>query len=142
MNEYTCKIIRVIDGDTVVADILLGFDIVLMNQKLRIVNVDTPEIHTRDKVEKHYGHLSKTFVENLLTSDSLQQIVCKDSNKGKFGRIICDFKIGNDMLSQLLIDSHMGVPYTGNNKDTIAKLHLENRLILESILSEKLLSEK
>ena len=55
MYEYACKVVRVVDGDTVDVDIDLGFDVVLRKQRIRLYGVDTPESRTRDKEEKKYG---------------------------------------------------------------------------------------
>ena len=52
MYEYRCKVIKVIDGDTVDVDIDLGFDIIIKGERVRIMGIDTPESRTRDKVEK------------------------------------------------------------------------------------------
>ena len=59
MYEYRCKVIRVIDGDTVDVDIDLGFDIIIKGERVRIMGIDTPESRTRDKVEKKFGLASK-----------------------------------------------------------------------------------
>ena len=55
MYEYRCKVIKVIDGDTVDVDIDLGFDIMLRDERVRIMGIATPESRTRDKVEKKFG---------------------------------------------------------------------------------------
>ena len=39
--EYHAKVTEVVDGDTVVIDIDLGFDVVFINQKVRLLGVDT-----------------------------------------------------------------------------------------------------
>ena len=51
MYEYSCKVLRVVDGDT--ADVLIscGFDI-YHKCRIRLYGVDTPECRTRDKDEK------------------------------------------------------------------------------------------
>ena len=43
MYEYRCKVIKVIDGDTVDVDIDLGFDIIIKGERVRIMGIDTPE---------------------------------------------------------------------------------------------------
>ena len=49
--EYHARVKQVVDGDTIVVDIDLGFDVVLANQKVRFNGIDTPESRTADKVE-------------------------------------------------------------------------------------------
>ena len=60
MFEYKCKLLRVIDGDTVDVDIDLGFGVWLRKQRIRLYGIDTPESRTRDLEEKKYG-ISKIF---------------------------------------------------------------------------------
>ena len=55
MYEYRCKILKVIDGDTVDVDIDLGFGVWMHKERVRLHGIDTPESRTRDLVEKKYG---------------------------------------------------------------------------------------
>ena len=48
MYEYRCKIVKVIDGDTVDVDIDLGFGVWLHKERIRLYGIDTPESRTRD----------------------------------------------------------------------------------------------
>ena len=59
MYEYKCKMVRVVDGDTVDVDIDLGFGVWLRKQRIRMYGIDTPESRTSDKVEKKYGLVCK-----------------------------------------------------------------------------------
>ena len=52
MYEYKCKIVKVVDGDTVDVDIDLGFGCWLKDERVRIMGIDTPESRTSDKIEK------------------------------------------------------------------------------------------
>ena len=59
MYEYKCKILRVVDGDTVDVDIDIGFGMWMHKEPVRIMGIDTPETRKRDKVEKAFGLASK-----------------------------------------------------------------------------------
>ncbi len=48
MYEYKCRLIRVIDGNTVEADVDLGFNI-RINQKIRLFGVEATNPQTADK---------------------------------------------------------------------------------------------
>lgn len=93
MYEYHCIIKRVVDGDTIDVDIDLGFDVWLKNERIRLKDIDAPEIRTRDLEEKVEGYKSMEFVENLLPVGSTQTLISKEFNKGKYGRIIGTFKV-------------------------------------------------
>ena len=53
MWTYRTKLRRVVDSDTVDVDIDLGFGIWQMNERVRIMGIDTPESRTRDKIGKN-----------------------------------------------------------------------------------------
>ena len=59
MYEYNCKVVKIVDGDTVDVDIDLGFGIQLTDERVRIMGIDTPESRTSDKVEKVFGLAAK-----------------------------------------------------------------------------------
>ena len=97
MYEYKCKIIKVVDGDTVDVDLDLGFGVWLRNERVRIMGIDTPESRTSDKVEKVFGLAAKARLISLLGVDAiLETQVHKGENmKGKFGRILGNFTTSN-----------------------------------------------
>ena len=46
MYEYKCKIVKIVDGDTVDVDLDLGFGVWLRDERVRIMGIDTPESRT------------------------------------------------------------------------------------------------
>ena len=127
MYEYPCKIIRVIDGDTVDVDIDLGFAVWLKKQRIRLYGVDTPESRTSDKEEKKYGLKAKAFVVQHLPQGSKQVLRTRLDKKGKFGRILGEFVIDKTTINDLLVDQHHAVPYTGASKELVEEQHMANR---------------
>lgn len=136
MYEYKCKIVKIVDGDTVDVDIDLGFGVWLHKQRIRIHGIDTPESRTRDKVEKKFGLLSKEFVQGRLKVGSLHTLVTEksgDKSKGKFGRILGKFRVYDVLtdswmfLGDIMIREGFAVPYHGQDKEELEELHLTNR---------------
>ena len=135
MFEYSCRIVRVVDGDTVDVDIDLGFDLWLKKQRIRLYGVDTPESRTRDLVEKKYGLAAKAFVEEYLPLESKQTLRTKLDDRGKFGRILGEFVVHQEWegktisstVNEQLIRQHHGVKYHGQSKDDIEEEHIKNR---------------
>ena len=130
MYEYKAKLVKVVDGDTVDVDIDLGFGVWLKNERVRIMGIDTPESRTRDKVEKIFGLAAKDRVEELIKKDMiLKTFAAKDGEdmKGKFGRILGDFIVGEKMLTEILIEEGHAVKYHGQNKDEVQEAHMANR---------------
>ena len=61
MFEYQCKIVKIIDGDTVDVDIDLGFGVWLKKQRIRLYGIDTPESRTRDTPNSNTRPKSSSF---------------------------------------------------------------------------------
>ena len=66
MYEYKCKILKVVDGDTVDVDLDLGFGVWLRNERVRIMGIDTPESRTSDKIEKIFGIAAVSYTHLTL----------------------------------------------------------------------------
>lgn len=130
MNEYNVKVLKVIDGDTVDVDIDLGFGIILTDERVRILGIDTPESRTSDKIEKVYGLAAKARLTELLLQESI--LITYDDKKGedmkgKFGRVLGDFRFGGRTVSEILIEEGHAVAYSGQSKDDIKDAHMKNR---------------
>lgn len=130
MNEYNVKVLKVVDGDTVDVDIDLGFGIVLTDERVRIMGIDTPESRTSDKIEKVFGLAAKARLKELLDEEAIL-ITYDDKNgedmKGKFGRILGDFRVGGKTVTEILIEEGHAVKYEGQSKDDVQDAHMANR---------------
>ena len=126
MYEYKCKMVRVVDGDTVDVDIDLGFGVWLRKQRIRMYGIDTPESRTSDDEEKVYETAS-AFLTKWTNAGDLTLKTFKDG-KGKYGRILGELWYGGEHnINQLLVDNHHAVRYHGQSKVEIAEQHIANR---------------
>jgi len=144
MYEYKCKILRVVDGDTVDVDIDLGFGVWMHKERVRMMGIDTPESRTRDKVEKAFGLASKDRLKELLPIGSIGVLKTEidrsgEDKKGKFGRILGDFIIEDKRATDILIEEGHAVAYFGGSKDEITMKHMANRekLLREGVVSKE-----
>ena len=140
--EYKCKVLKVVDGDTVDVDIELGFGIVLTDERVRVMGIDTPESRTSDKVEDLFGELAKARVKELMESDVIlitQEDKHGEDMKGKFGRILGDFKVDGKLVTDILIEEGHAVAYFGGSKEEIQLKHEANRqkLLREGIIKQE-----
>lgn len=151
-NEYKAKVLKIVDGDTVDVDVDLGFGIVLTDERVRIMGIDTPESRTSNKVEKVFGLASKERLKELLDKECIL-VTYDDKNgedmKGKFGRVLGDFKAVRwegheaELVSEILIDEGHAVKYHGQNKADVEVAHLANRqrLMQEGVVDPKVVQE-
>ena len=137
MFEYSCTIVKVVDGDTVDVDIDLGFGVWLKKQRIRLYGIDTPESRTRDLEEKKYGLIAKEFVLAHLPLGSTRPLITVKDKVGKYGRILGKFKAYDKDLdawvnmNQWMIVKHLAVEYHGQSKEDIAEAHIANRAKVE-----------
>ena len=92
MYEYNAELIRVIDGDTVVARIDLGFS-VYVQKTIRLYGIDAPEHRTKDLEEKALGIKSKERLSEILASVD-NKFILESRGVGKFGRCLGVLLIG------------------------------------------------
>jgi len=121
MYNYKATLLRVVDGDTVDAEIDLGFKI-FIKERIRLMGIDTPESRTRNLAEKSWGKASSARLSQLLEEANGEfTLVTKKQKKGKFGRILGTLSIstkdGIVDANQVLIDEQLAIPYTGGNKE-------------------------
>ncbi len=141
--EYSCKIVRVVDGDTVDVDIDLGFGVWMHKERIRLHGIDTPESRTRDLEEKKFGLLAKDQVEHFLPEGSIQTLITVKDKAGKFGRILGKFKIDDHLyptpttINEWMIRHHHAAPYFGQSKEEIAQIHLDNRSKAKDVWTEE-----
>ena len=135
MYEYRCKIVKVVDGDTVDVDIDLGFGVWLKKQRVRLYGIDTPESRTRDLEEKKFGLMSKNYLKDRLSEGAI--LKTRLDSKGKYGRILGEFLVKensghptyefNVNVNEEMIEKHLAVAYHGQSKDEIEEEHIKNR---------------
>jgi len=113
MFEYACKVLRVVDGDTIDVNIDLGFNI-WHRGRVRMAGIDTPESRTRNLEEKKLGLASKARLKELLKGQKVSIQCTKE--KGKFGRILADVMVGDTNINKQLISEGHAREYQGGKK--------------------------
>lgn len=108
---YKATMLRAIDGDTFELSIDVGFNIHL-TETIRLLGVDTPEIHGVKKNTKEYkeGIRSKEFVESILTGKTFFVETHKDK-KEKYGRWLANILVDGKDLARMLLDSGLAKEY-------------------------------
>jgi micrococcal nuclease len=109
---------KVVDGDTIDADIDLGFDISL-TKRIRLAGIDTPESRTTDAYEKKLGLEVKDWLKHRLefAKDILIKTELPDSTE-KYGRIIGHLFINGEEISinNQMVNEGYAWEYDGGTK--------------------------
>ena len=101
MYEYRAYVRKVYDGDTVTVDIDLGFDIILHNQKIRLLKIDAPEVRGQ---EREQGLVSRNALREKICNKWVKLKTMQDK-KGKYGRwlgeiVLDDLSINDWMIAE------------------------------------------
>jgi len=122
MYTYKIKLDRVVDGDTIDANIDLGFDI-FTKKRIRFMGINTPESRTRDLEEKAKGLAAKDRVKQLL--EGAKEITLQSHGVGKYGRCLGELfvdmvdgqeKLTLESVNELLIKEGHAVEYDGGKR--------------------------
>ena len=114
---YSCKLERVVDGDTCDALIDLGFN-TWAKRRIRFYGVDCWESRTRYLEEKKKGLAAKAYVKDLLENSDDGKFSIISHGVGKYGRVLGElFVKGHETsVNQLLIENGHAYEYEGGKK--------------------------
>jgi micrococcal nuclease len=110
------QVLKVVDGDTIDADIDLGFDISL-TKRVRLSGVDTPESRTTDLKEKALGLEVKEWLKKNI--DGKKNILIKTelpNSTEKYGRILGRLYVDGVCLNDRMISEGYAWEYAGGTK--------------------------
>lgn len=96
MYTYKAIVQRIVDGDTIIVDIDLGFGVWLREQSVRLSKINAPEIRG---ATREAGLVAKDFLSKLILNKRVQIRTEKDDDK--YGRWLATVLIEED---QNLID--------------------------------------
>jgi micrococcal nuclease len=115
LYTYRCKLIRVVDGDTIIAHIDLGFDTWSL-KSIRLVGIDTPEIRTKNLEEKLLGQQAKDEVSRIFQKYQNENneiyFYLKSTKYDNFGRCLgIVYTIDDLNVNDYLLENGFAVKY-------------------------------
>ncbi len=114
-NTFRCvEYVRNYDGDTVTFNIPSVHPLFGEQISIRILNVDTAEIQTKNECEKIKAIQAKQVVERLLKQ--AQRIDLHNIQRGKYFRIVADIKADGVSIGEFLIKNNLAYYYSGGKK--------------------------
>jgi len=113
MYEYKCFTLRVVDGNTIDAEVDLGFN-VLVRQRIKLHGVNCPDIRSHDQDEKKRANDARNRLAELVG----KQFYCTTimNKRGKAGRTlghvhILDMNENRIDVNQTLISEGLATRY-------------------------------
>ena len=112
MYHYKGKVERVIDGDTIVVMVDLGFE-EFSRKTFRLLGIDAPEMRG---VEKARGKLAKEALEAMILDQGVFLKSFKDK-QDKYGRYLAEIFLteqeGDPSVNEFMIMRGHATPYAG-----------------------------
>lgn len=107
------KVVSVYDGDTV--KIVFPLQEKLYKWNCRLAGVDTPELRTRNKLEKAHGYLVRDKLREKILN---KVVIVKCFEFDKYGRLLISIYCDDDNVSvnKWLIDNDYAFKYDGGTK--------------------------
>lgn len=111
MYEYEATIVSEHDGDTLRADIDLGFGIWIKEQDFRLNRINTPEITGE---QKPLGEKSLLALQGYLPLGKIVIVRTTKDKLDKYGRMLGDFYLADGTcVNDLLVQNGFAKYYTG-----------------------------
>jgi micrococcal nuclease len=109
MYEYRCKVIRVVDGDTVELEIDLGLRITT-TAMIRLFGIDTPEVRFDRKRpnDKALGIAAAQRLREMVVAGAPLTVLTERDMTGKYGRYLGTLVSGSgvSLNDQLVTEGH------------------------------------
>ena len=116
LYQYALSNIEVIDGDTISADIDLGFAVILKNRKTRLAHIDCPEVKTPEGIKAR--DFTSQWIDVAVKSGKPVVVSVKNHRLDKYGRILGVVTCAGQSLADALKLAGHGVAYEGGTKPT------------------------
>ncbi|NBB74469.1 MAG: nuclease [Bacteroidetes bacterium] len=106
--QYRAHVVSVYDGDTLRADVDLGFFTWIRNEQFRLARLDAPEIRG---AERDDGLVARDRLRELVLD---RDVVIETEKKGKYGRYIAEVFLEDDStlvnVNDVLLDEGLAQP--------------------------------
>lgn len=100
------------DGDTCTFDLDLGMNVILRNQRVRLCDINAPELHRR--ATREAGRAARDFLNDLIrTSTTVQVAVLHEPQPlhDNFGRILGWIVLDGEDASDIMLRTKHARPY-------------------------------
>lgn len=107
LYTYRAFVMKVYDGDTITADVDLGWSVVIKKQTIRLIRINTPEVRGETK---QAGIRSRDALKEKILNKWVVLKTHKDK-KGKFGRWLGEIWIDGICINDWLLNEGYAKAY-------------------------------
>lgn len=131
MYEYKATVKRIIDGDSLVLDIDLGFYMFMNETKIRLYGLDTPEMNSEDPLLRLQAIMATRYLfDNLQVGEKVVIKTILDKRE-KYGRLLATIiKKDGLNINEGLIQNKLAISYHNLTREEQIQKHYENQQYL------------
>lgn len=131
MYEYKATVKRIIDGDSLVLDIDLGFYMFMNETKIRLYGLDTPEMNSEDSLLRLQAIMATRYLfDNLQVGEKVVIKTVLDKRE-KYGRLLATIiKKDGLNINEGLIQNKLAISYHNLTREEQIQKHYENQQYL------------
>lgn len=131
MYEYKATVKRIIDGDSLVLDIDLGFYMFMNETKIRLYGLDTPEMNSEDPLLRLQAIMATRYLfDNLQVGEKVVIKTVLDKRE-KYGRLLATIiKKDGLNINEGLIQNKLAISYHNLTREEQIQKHYENQQYL------------
>jgi len=107
LYRYNARCASVYDGDSITVDIDLGFNHWMLNQKIRLFGINTPEVRGP---ERPSGLIARDRLRGLIEGRDIILASHRD-RAGKYGRWLGTIYIDDININKLLLEEGLATIY-------------------------------
>jgi micrococcal nuclease len=108
MYEYRAIVRSIYDGDTLRADVDLGFGVWVKNERFRLSGIDAPELRGDTLIE---ARESRDWLRKQIPVGTEIVIKTYKDKKEKYGRFLATIHVDNRNLNEELVKNGFAVIY-------------------------------
>lgn len=107
LYTYRAHVTAAYDGDSITCDIDLGFGVILKKQKIRLLDINAPEIRGDSR---EAGLASRDALRDRIL-DKQVTLRTKKDRKGKYGRWLGEIWLDDECINRWMLTEGHAVPY-------------------------------
>jgi micrococcal nuclease len=116
MYEYKVVVVSVHDGDTIRADIDLGFNMWLRNEPIRLARINAPELSSTMPA----GKASKLYLAGVIPPGTILTARTQKDKREKYGRVMADLFFENgDCVNDQMVQHNVAKYWDGNGQKPV-----------------------
>ena len=128
MYEYKATVKRIIDGDSLILDIDLGFYMFMNETKIRLYGLDTPEMTSEDPLLRLQAIMATRYLfDNLKVGEKVIIKTVLDKRE-KYGRLLATIITKDGLnINEGLIQNKLAISYHNLTREEQIQKHYENQ---------------